>query len=111
MKIHVNIELHFGGLTIIFQALEANFLKSLGLIYAHSNMNIPLHIQIKKIVAALSSGRILQLRKNHCAIAIASYRLAELPCMRPASPLKSECSLGLILFAIDLDVFVFPRTY
>ena len=31
-------------------------------------MNIPLDIHIKKIVAAPSSGRILQLRKNHCAI-------------------------------------------
>ena len=51
-----------------FQALEAIFLKSLGLIYAYSNMNIPLDIQIKKIVAAPSSGRILQLRKNPCAI-------------------------------------------
>ena len=31
-----------------FPALEAIFLKSLGLIYAYSNMNIPLDIQIKK---------------------------------------------------------------
>ena len=51
-----------------FQALKAIFLKSLGLIYAYSSMIIPLDIQIKKIVAALSSGRILQPRKNHCAI-------------------------------------------
>ena len=49
-------------------------MKSLGLIYAYSNMNIPLDIQIKKIVAAPSSGRILQLRKNHCAIRIAFLR-------------------------------------
>ena len=49
-----------------FQALKAIF--SFGLIYAYSNMNIPLDIQMKKIVAAPSSGRILQLRKNHYAI-------------------------------------------
>ena len=56
-----------------FQALEAIFFNSLGLIYAYSNMNIPLDIKIKKIVAAPSSGRILQLRKNHCAIRFILY--------------------------------------
>ena len=58
----------FWGSDNHFQALEAIFLESLGLIYAYSNMNIPSDIQIKKIVAAPSSGRILQLRKNHYAI-------------------------------------------
>ena len=63
-----------------FQAFEVIFLKSLGLIYAYSNMNMPLDIQIKKIVAAPSCGRILQLRKNHCAIefstGLKSYKTA-----------------------------------
>ena len=66
-----------------FQALEATFLKSLGLIYAYSNMNIPLDIQIKKIVAAPSSGRILQLRKNHCAIQDEGSRM--FPYTRPGT--------------------------
>ena len=56
-----------------FQALKAIFLKSLGLIYAYSNMNIPIDIKIKKRVASPSSGRILQLRKNHCAIVVDTF--------------------------------------